>query len=960
MNLENVDDIYDLSPMQLGMLYHSIADSNASTFIEQAFCTLRGDVRVELLEKAWSIMAKRHAALRTAFFWEGLDSPLQVVRSQVTVPIEHHDWRRLDEQEREDRFASLLATDRAQGFDLPRAPLMRVQLVLEPSETVRLLWTFHHAILDGWSALVVMKELLALYTDLCEGISIQASTERFSYRSYLDWIDAHDKAGTKDFWREYLDGFDCPTPITSVSRKGNDRTGDPCHQQFGHQRVIARLSSDSTSRLQAFAREQRLTLSTILHGAWTILLSRYTREHEVLYGMTVAGRPAELDEIEDAVGLFINTLPARTDVVGERGLVDWLKEIQSQHMKLRDFEYSSLADVQRWSEIEPAAPMFESIVVVENLRDDLSSDAKRVGIEVSELTVIDESNYPLALIATPGEQLEMKLVYDPHKFDQPLASRVLEQMSTLLESFCESPTARIEELSMLTERDKRERLAERNRAEANEFVSEHCCIHDWLRHQVESNPSSIAVIEGDERLSYAQLNRRSDELADRLRALGIATDERVGLFIGRSIDMIVGIFGILKAAGAYVPLDPNYPEVHHRFVMEDADIRFVVTEKKFEDSFSDSAATIVLVDNEPATPGTHAKPNNEVSPDNLAYVIYTSGSTGTPKGVAVTHGNLIHSTAARFDYYTNRVGRFLLLSSFAFDSSVAGIFWSLCSGGTLVLPPERIEQDLSRLLTLIKLQKITHMLCLPSLYSLILQYGSEDQLASLETVIVAGEACPGDLCERHFKMLPETDLYNEYGPTEATVWSTVHKVSMNDSRGPVPIGRPIAGTTVLLVDHHRQLAPEGIVGEILISGKGLAARYLNREELTAKSFISLPLETESEDRYYRTGDLAYYRPDGNLVFAGRADGQVKVRGFRIELGEIEDVLKHHPKIRDAAVVAVNSRQLVRQGPIETAKDIETLSDQLSMLDPADAEDLLNRIEKLSDDKLNDELKPPEP
>jgi amino acid adenylation domain-containing protein len=421
---------------------------------------------------------------------------------------------------------------------------------------------------------------------------------------------------------------------------------------------------------------------------------------------------------------------------------------------------------------------------------------------------------------------------------------------------------------------------------------------------VKEKPDSLALVFEQQEITYRQLDRRANRIAHRLCAMGVGAEVCVGLYVDRCIDMIVGILGILKAGGAYVPLDTAYPIEHIRFILEDANLSVVLTQQALLDSVPEISARAIAIETffAPSEEPQDVSPPCNTQSENLAYVIYTSGSTGKPKGVMVTHLNLVHSTTARINFYRGDVGRFLLLSSFAFDSSVAGIFWSLCTGGALVLPAGGLEQDTDRLALLIADRRVTHLLCLPVLYKLILEYARRDQLTSLKVVMVAGEACPSTVVKQHLTLLPQTSLYNEYGPTEATVWSTVHRVAPDDQAGPVPIGRPIANTQAYLLDQHQHLVPVGVCGEIYLSGMGLARGYLNRPELTAQRFVSLPSEPETSRRMYRTGDLACYRNDGRLLFLGRADSQVKIRGYRVELGGIEETLVGYPDVGEAGVV----------------------------------------------------------
>jgi amino acid adenylation domain-containing protein len=466
-------------------------------------------------------------------------------------------------------------------------------------------------------------------------------------------------------------------------------------------------------------------------------------------------------------------------------------------------------------------------------------------------------------------------------------------------------------------------------------------IHQLFENQAEHSPTSLALVFEDQQLTYSELNARANQLAHFLQKRGIGPEALVALRVERSIEMIVGILGILKAGGAYLPLDPAYPLDRQQAILQDAQTKWLLTQNHLLSlpfageiiSLNSAAATLAL---EPDT-----NPASSADADNLAYSIYTSGSTGTPKGVLVTHGNLLHSTLARFRYYAEPVERFLLLSSHAFDSSVAGIFWTLCQRGALILPHEYSRQTAFELADLIARHRITHLLCLPSLYSVLLDQFS--MLQSLKTVVVAGESCPAALVARHHALVPGAALFNEYGPTEATVWSTVYRCENRNGSRTVPIGKAIPNAQIYLLDELLRPALNGASGEVYVGGDGVARGYFNRPELTAAKFIPDPFSKNPSARLYRTGDLARLLPDGNLEFLGRLDNQIKIRGHRIELDEIEAVLKEHPSIQDAAVIAFDKTQ---PAPVNGEAE-QLILRRLSAMNPADAERILSEIETVS-------------
>ena len=926
MKLENVADIYPLSHVQAGMLFHTLAAPSSGVYVEQYTCKLKGELQEEVFKLAWKKVLERHPSLRTAFVWQGLDESLQIVRQQVKLPWKVQDWRRFTPSEQELRLAEFLDSDRWQGFELEQAPLMRLMLIQLKDEIYQLIWSFHHLLCDGWSTSLVLREVLTLYESFCRGKNLNLPNTP-PYRDYIAWLQAQNLDKAKIYWQDALKGFTEPTPLPFAKFSSSS--------SYSQEQIF--LTSEASDALQSWAKQHRLTLNTVINGAWALLLSRYSGEVDVVYGTTVSGRPTTLARVEEMVGLFINTLPVRVQVSPRQELLPWLQEIQSQLLEIRSFEYTPLREIQKWSEISPGRALFESIVVFENYP--LQAQTEDRSLKIDDVHYLEQSNYPLALLVVPGTSLQLILIYDTSLFESDAIKRMLGHIQTLLAGFVENLRYSLAKLPLLTPAELHQLLGEWNQTQTNE--QQEACIHHLFKTQVEQNPDAIAVAFRDEHLTYRELNQRADRLAHHLQSLGVGADVLVGICLEPSLEMVVGILGILIAGGAYVPLDPNYPPARLAYILEDTEAAVLLTQQRLVSLLPATSLPTLCLDTDwiklEEKVNISSPVSNLETSDRLAYVIYTSGSTGKPKGVLVTHRNLVHSTAARISYYTQPVDRFLLLSSFAFDSSVAGIFWTLCQGGTLVLSPPRLEQDMEQLAALIARRKISHILCLPSLYSLLLTYAPIIQLQSLEVVIVAGEACGRSLAQQHHAMLPDTLLYNEYGPTEATVWSSVYQVPSLVASSTIPIGTPIANTQIYLLDAQQQLVPIGIPGEIYIGGEGVSRGYLNQKERTAEQFIANPFSQDSSDRLYRTGDLARYGADGNIEFMGRVDRQLKIRGYRIELEEIEDVLRYHDSVQEVAVVPKSMTQL--------PDSVESLVAALKVLTSEQAETLLKAVEE---------------
>ncbi|HEX8338906.1 MAG TPA: amino acid adenylation domain-containing protein, partial [Pyrinomonadaceae bacterium] len=473
----------------------------------------------------------------------------------------------------------------------------------------------------------------------------------------------------------------------------------------------------------------------------------------------------------------------------------------------------------------------------------------------------------------------------------------------LLAAIAEDPRRPVADLPLMTEEEERRSLFEWNDTAADYPLDR--CIHELIEGQAARTPDAPAVVFNELRLSYRELNERANRLARCLRSQGVGAESLVGVLLERGVEMMVGILAVLKAGGAYVPLDPSYPPQRLSFSLQDARPSVLLTKRGLADGLPDGGVPFVLLDADARAIARESAADlgHTAGPDNLAYVIYSSGSTGTPKGVPVVHRGLVNSTLARLDHYAEAVHAFLLLPSFAFDTSVGVIFWTLCRGGALVIPDVRLHQDPRYLARLVARHRVSHLIGLPSLYALLLEQARPGQLDSLKTVVVAGEACPAELPARHFEALPAASLYNEYGPTEATVWCSVHDFDAREAGAPVTIGRPIANTSLYLLDENLRPVPVGVHGELYVGGANLARGYLKRPALTAERFVPDPFSKGPGARLYRTGDVARYAPDGRIEFLGRNDQQVKIRGFRVELMEIEATLEQLPSVRQAVVLA---------------------------------------------------------
>ena len=972
--MKNVEDVYPLSPIQEGMLFHTLNEPNSGIYFNQYHCILSGDIDVGKYKQAWKLIVERHQALRTAFIWEGLDEPLQIVRSKIDLNWKEEDWTGLSSNEFNDGFESFMKNDRESGFNIEQAPLMRFTLIKQTDKSYQFVWSFHHIISDGWSTRTILKEVLDTYDAFCQEQQLLL-IDRRPYRDYIAWLQQQNFSKAEIFWKKMLKGFSAPTSLGNVTSRTLEN---------GHGEMEMLLSQKMTDELRKFARTNRLTLNTLFQGAWAVLLSRYSNESEVVFGATVSARPMDLKGAEEMIGLFINTLPVKVRIDNETPVLSLLTGLQEQQIEMRQFEYSPLVEVKRCSDVPGGQNLFNSIVVFENFPIDKAPVEKLKKLKISDVRYREQSNYPIAILAVPGTRLQLIINYDRNLFREDTVNRILGHFQTVLLSFINNPNQRLSSLTLLTKTERQQLLFEWNQNE-KEYPQD-LCIHQLIEKQVVINKNKTAIIcessNQEQEMSYIELNQRSNQLAHYLRKVGIVPDELVGILMYRSVEMIVSILGVLKAGGAYVPLDPEYPEERLKYMLEDTKSSILLTQQRLLKRFQDLEYTkrdgdyhkkdkldddmltsnsknqssinnvrVICLDTEMSKINLESKdnPTHYASSKNIAYVIYTSGSTGSPKGVMVTHGNLMHSTHARFSYYKNTVQSFLLLSSFAFDSSVAGIFWTLCSGGTLCIPDQERYKDLYYLGEIIQKHEISHILCIPSMYQLLLENETE-KLRSLTNVIVAGETCPIQLVETHLEFLPETEFYNEYGPTETTVWATVFDCRSDFISSTVPIGRVINNTKIFVLNDLHEPVPIGIAGEIYIGGDGVARGYINQPELSIEKFVRDPFNNNQNSFLYKTGDLARYLPDGNLEFIGRKDQQVKIRGYRVEPGEIESALSKHEGIEEVVVIA--KEKMAHANELESESvNVNNMISKLTSMDIVDAEKLLSEIEVLNNQEV---------
>nr|AGZ05276.1 McyB [Nostoc sp. 152] len=894
---KNVESIYPLSPMQQGMLFHSIYAPDSGVYCTQTLITICGAINVVAFKQAWEKVVERHSVLRTLFLWEKRQQPLQVVRKQVDLPWYDLDWRNLSLSEQQERLDSLLQTERQTGFQLNQAPLMRCHLIWLSEKNYKFLWNRHHITLDGWSLPIIYQEVLTFYTAKNKDQSCYLPPPR-PYQDYILWLQQQDLSTAEIFWRRTLEDFTAPTPLMVDQPQVHGSGVQPTYQE-----QELHLSRATTQGLQSLGLQHGLTLSTLIQAAWAILLSRYSGEPEVLFGVTVSGRPASLSAVENMVGLFINTLPLRISIPKSEAILPWLQELQQKQAELQEYSYSTLAEVQKMSDVPPGVPLFESLVVFENYpMDSLSAEPGEL-LPVSKVENFEETNYPLTVAAIPKKEFLIKFNYDTNRFASDTIVRMAGHLQTLLEAIAANPQQQVSQLSLLTKVERHQLLVEWNDTQVD---YQDKCIHQLFEEQVKLHPEAVAVIFEGQQLTYQQLNARANQLAHYLQEKGVKPEVLVGIFVERSLEMIVGVLGILKAGGAYLPLDPSYPADRLVYMLADTAVSMLLTQQSLVDSLPENQAETLCLDSDWQIIAHYSQQNpvSQVTSENLAYVIYTSGSTGQPKGVMNIHQGICNNFLQTIDVYqlttadSEQNQRILQIAPFNFDASVLEIFLALTSGTTLVVAKPEGHKDIAYLINLISEHKITQTFFVPSMLRVFLQQINLENCRCLKRVFCGAEALTSDLIQQFFERF-NCELHNLYGPTEASIYVTSWQCTPQSNYQIIPIGRPIANTQIYILDSELQPLPIGIPGELHIGGVSLARGYLNQPELTAQKFIGNPF---GNGKLYKTGDLARYLPDGNIEYLGRIDNQVKLRGLRIELGEIESILDNHPQVVQTVVI----------------------------------------------------------
>lgn len=882
-----IQRIIPLTSMQEGLLYHKLLDEASTSYVIQCSYEVNTQMDQKLLEKSLKHLAEKHPALKTNILYKEIKEPRQVIFSERTLESTRHDFSK--EADANGQLAQYKIADVKRGFDLEKEALFRVSLIEMP-EGQRLIFTFHHIIMDGWCLSIVLNDWMKIYTmlenDGESAVFAQIETDTL-YEDYARIVADLDKEASLTYWENLLEEYETQASFTGMYPK-NDQKAEV-------KTIFESISKEETQVIQAFAKENKVTMNTVVEAIWGLVLQRYNHTNDVVFGKMVSGRNLPLRGIEHAVGLFINAIPVRVKNEEKESFVTLVQEIQNQSIESEEHTYCSLSEIQNRSLL--GKDLIHTLIVFENYAVQEADESLALLGEMEDYR--EQTSYPISLSVSSSDELSFKLMFDERLYTTVEADLILSRIICGLKELAADQSLTCSDFSLVNGEEQQLVINAFNpeKQENNRYPT----ILAVLKVQAQKQPNKVAVVFEQEQLTYAQLEEKSTILAKRLLALGAGETEFIGLYCDRTIEMLVGIYGIMKAGSAYIPLSPTLPEERIAYILKDSGIEFVLNGQVDLGTLMEATVIDYTVADLQADELVQTD-LPELKAEDKAYVIYTSGTTGKPKGVVVRHASLMNFVHWQKNYFDLDSEQTVLQQfSFIFDGSLLELFAICLAGGTLEIISDEIKNDPDCFLKKLN-QKI--LITVPSIFKMLVEFaqenGRQNELNQLSKVAFGGEAVTTALVEKFYQVMTigETPLYNLYGPTEATVCATAYQAE-NQLYKSVPIGSAVANSK-LFVFQQEKLCGIGMVGELCISGDNLALEYLNNPETTAEKFVQNPFNPT--ERMYRTGDLVKWQEDGELQYVGRIDEQVKIRGFRIELGEIENQLSQIPAVRDACVI----------------------------------------------------------
>ncbi len=884
----NIVDVYPLSPMQTGLLFHSLLDEQSGAYFVQIRMRLRGELDLALMEQAFRQLVASHGVLRTAIVHEGLRQPQQLVLRSRAAPFACHDLSTLEPALREPALQALLAEDRSRRFVLDKDPLFRMMLVRRAADCFEGVFSFHHIILDGWCVNLLIDGLLGLYERLVQG-EREPLLPSVPYKHYIRWVRAQDEGQARDYWRDYL--ADAP-PLAMVPKKAwRSEDAAQALQAQESSRYVNRsfehgFSEARTRALQALCRNQGLTLNSALQTLWGLALQRYNRSQDVVFGCVVSGRSDELPQVESMVGMMINTLPLRLRCEGSEPFTQVARRLQDEFRQCERQGHLALAEMQRCAGGQ--GELFDTLFVFQNLPE---RSAPVSGLHIDQVREVEQTHYDFSLVFKVGEEIRVTCVYNGARIEEAQARAVMEHLQALMDGVLAAPEGRVDALDIVGVEEQGRLLQALSGRSVRLPAQDDLCTR--LRQVARERAGHPAVVDGERRLSYEALDRESDALARRLLGLGVREGDLVGLMPGRHARMLLGLLAILKCGAAYVPLDAAMPAPRLAHIVQDTGMRHLLWGGRRAEWTPEGLQVLdldaLLHDGTPepslSLPDCHGGMR--------AYVIYTSGSTGQPKGVQISHRNVLNLHMAFENDLNFRDERMTQFAPLTFDAAAGEIFVTLLDGSTLYLIPESIQQEVDRIQSFLAENAISFASFPPDFFA----HFDPALLPQLRSILTAGSRPNVGTIERWRQ---QARYINAYGPTETTVLSTAWCSDQAPAeQSHLSIGQPLCNTRCCVMDAALRLVPQGVAGELCIAGEGVALGYLNEPALNEQKFVTNPYV--AGERMYRSGDLVRQHADGSLEFLGRIDFQTKIRGHRVEPEEVERALLTVPGVAEAVV-----------------------------------------------------------
>ncbi|NMZ05627.1 non-ribosomal peptide synthetase [Pseudomonas proteolytica] len=911
-----IEDVYPLTPMQEGLLLHTLLEPGTGLYYMQDRYRINSELNPERFALAWKAVIARHEALRASFCWNVGEDMLQVIHKPGSTPIEYLDWTGTPAEQQEPRLQALLKSEREAGFDLLNQAPFHLRLIRVGEARYWFMMSNHHILIDAWCRSLLMNDFFDIYMALGEGREAQLAAPP-RYRDYIAWLQRQNLAEARQWWQQNLQGFERTTPIPSDRPFMREHAGHSGGMVVGD--CYTRLDVREGAQLRELAQAHQLTVNTFAQAAWALVLRRLSGERDVLFGVTVAGRPVDMPQMQRTVGLFINSIALRVKVPEDDqpcSVRQWLSTLLDSNMQLREYEYLPLVTIQEHSELPKGQPLFDSLFVFENAPVEVSVLDRAQSLNATSDSGRTHTNFPLTAVCYPGDDLGLHLSYDQRYFDETTVQGMLAEFKRLLLALVQGFHGDMADLPLIGEQE-REFLVDGCNQSAHDYPLERSYV-ELFEEQVAQHPQRIAASCQDLRWTYAELNQRSNRLGHALVAAGVGLDQPVALLAERGLDLLGMIIGSFKAGAGYLPLDPGLPTQRlSRIIDLSRTPLLVCTQACHEqaqvllEDFACGARPKLLVWED--VEGADTNPGIYSSGDNLAYVIYTSGSTGLPKGVMVEQRGMLNNQLSKVPYLQlSEQDVIAQTASQSFDISVWQFLAAPLFGARVDIVPNTIAHDPQGLLTHVQAQGITVLESVPSLIQGMLAQ-DHINLDGLRWMLPTGEAMLPALAHQWLLRYPDIGLVNAYGPAECSDDVAFFRVDLASTRGTyLPIGTPTDNNRLYLLDGALELVPQGAVGELCVAGTGVGRGYVSDPLRTAQVFVPDPFGAPGE-RLYRTGDLARRRSDGVLEYVGRIDHQVKIRGYRIELGEIEARLHEQPEVRDAAVgvqEGVNGKHLV--------------------------------------------------